>query len=131
MEGLSFPEAIERVAEISGVPLPEPVDDKQYVRNKKRKSEKKKLADQVIALNVKALEFWESELAKRNAKAKAAREYLAQHQKEWNGTKYAVFNPNDMPLHMLPVIYGFNNGGSRDFLSATLIAEDGTPLPRP
>ena len=58
----------------------------------------------------------------------AAREYLAQHQKEWNGTKYAVFNPNDMPLHMLPVIYGFNNGGSRDFLSATLIAEDGTPL---
>ncbi|MEO8648529.1 MAG: DNA primase, partial [Acidobacteriota bacterium] len=62
MEGLSFPEAIERVAEIAGVSLPEPVDDKQYV--------------QVIALNVKALEFWESELKKKNAKAKAARVYL-------------------------------------------------------
>lgn len=40
----------------------------------------------------------------------------------------AVFNPHDMPLHMLPVIYGFNNGGSPGFFSACLIAQDGTPL---
>ena len=42
--------------------------------------------------------------------------------------KFAVFNPNDQPTHMLPVIYGFNNGGSPGFFSACLLAEDGTPL---
>ena len=34
MEGLNFPEAIKRVAEIAGVPLPEPVDDQNYERSK-------------------------------------------------------------------------------------------------
>ena len=34
MEGLSFPEAVERVAEISGVPLPERVDDRQFQQSK-------------------------------------------------------------------------------------------------
>ena len=76
MEGLSFPEAIKRVAEISGVMLPEPIDDRNYEINKKRKEEKKKLADEIIELNRIALEFWESELQAENAKAKAAREYL-------------------------------------------------------
>lgn len=42
--------------------------------------------------------------------------------------KNAIHNPNDMPEHMLPVIYGFNNGGSPGFMSAVLIAQDGTPL---
>jgi DNA primase len=76
MEGLNFPEAIQRVAEMSGVPLPEPIDDKQYEKNKKRKEEKKQLSDQVIELNKLALDFWEAELQAKNPKAKAAREYL-------------------------------------------------------
>ncbi len=76
MEGLNFPEAIQRVAEISGIPLPEPVDDKQYAQSKKKKEEKKKIADEVIELNRIALDFWEAELQSKNAKAKAAREYL-------------------------------------------------------
>ena len=77
IEGLNFPEAVKRVAEISGVMLPEPEDDVTYERAKKRREETKKLADQIIELNQMALEFWEDELHKKNAKAKAAREYLA------------------------------------------------------
>jgi DNA primase len=76
IEGLNFPEAIKRVAEITGVQLPEPVDDEQYQRSKKRVEEKKKISEQVIELNKIALSFWESELLKKNAQAKAAREYL-------------------------------------------------------
>ena len=74
MEGLSFPEAVKRVAEITGTMLPEPVDDQQYERIKKKKDENKKLAEQVIELNRIALEFWEAELAGK--RAKKAREYL-------------------------------------------------------
>src|SRR5687768_744141 len=40
IEGLNFPEAIRRVAEISGVALPEPVDDKQFQKSKKKREEK-------------------------------------------------------------------------------------------
>ncbi len=76
MEGLNFPEAIKRVAEISGVMLPEPIDDVSYERSKKKREETKKVADQIARLNQIALEFWEGELQKKNAKAKAAREYL-------------------------------------------------------
>jgi len=76
IEGLNFPEAIKRVAEISGVPLPEPIDDKKYEQTKKRKEEKKQIADQVIELNQIALEFWENHLQDGNAHAKAALEYL-------------------------------------------------------
>ena len=76
MEGLNFPEAIKRVAEISGIMLPEPIDDRDYEINKKKKEEKKKIADEIIELNKVALEFWEAELQGKNAKAKAAREYL-------------------------------------------------------
>ncbi len=76
MEGLNFPEAIKRVAEISGVMLPEPVDDASYERTTKRREEKKQIADQIIELNQVALDFWEAELQKKNANAKAARAYL-------------------------------------------------------
>lgn len=76
MEGLNFPEAIQRVAEISGVPLPEPVDDQQFQRSKKKRAEKKKVSDQVIELNAIALEFWEAELQGKSKKAKEARAYL-------------------------------------------------------
>src|SRR3954470_7166365 len=77
IEGLNFPEAVKRVAEASGYILPEPVDDKTYAASKKKRDEKKLLADQIVELNQVALEFWESELQKKNKDAKAAREYLA------------------------------------------------------
>jgi DNA primase len=77
IEGLNFPEAVKRVAEASGYILPEPVDDKTYAASKKKRDEKKQLADQIVELNQVALEFWESELQKKNKDAKAAREYLA------------------------------------------------------
>ncbi len=76
VEGLNFPEAIKRVAEISGVPLPEPVEDKNYAQTKQKREEKKQLAEQVIELNQFALEFWENHLCENNQDAKAAREYL-------------------------------------------------------
>lgn len=43
-------------------------------------------------------------------------------------SNYVVFNPHDQPEHMLPVIYGFNNGGSPGWYSGVLLAEDGTAL---
>lgn len=58
----------------------------------------------------------------------AERLYLAQHQFEMEGRKRAVFNPHNKPLEELPVIYGFNNGGSHGWYSAVAIAEDGTCL---
>ncbi len=78
MEGLNFPEAIKRVAEISGIMLPEPVDDRDYEVSKKKREEKKQLADQIIELNQVALEHWEKELQGKSKKAKAARGYLEQ-----------------------------------------------------
>ena len=42
--------------------------------------------------------------------------------------KYAIYNPENQPVDELPIIYGFNNGGNKYFLSAELIAEDGTSL---
>ncbi len=76
IEGLSFPEAIKRVADISGIPLPEPVDDENFQKSKKKREEKKKIADEVIELNQYALEFWENHLQDKNPQSKAAREYL-------------------------------------------------------
>lgn len=42
--------------------------------------------------------------------------------------EYAVYNPHNKPLEELPVIYGFNNGGSSGWYHGQLIAQDGTPL---
>ncbi len=78
MEGINFPEAIKRVAEISGVMLPEPIDDEKYERSKEKREETKKIADKIIELNQIALEFWRGELKSKNKKAKAARAYLEQ-----------------------------------------------------
>lgn len=74
IEGLTFPEAIKKVAEVSGVPLPAPVDDKKFEHVKKKKEAEKKIADAVIELNQFALELWESQL--QEAGGKQAREYL-------------------------------------------------------
>jgi len=54
--------------------------------------------------------------------------YLAEHLVEWEGKGYAVYNPHNKPLAELPVIYGFNNGGSPSWLNGCLLAEDGTAL---
>lgn len=43
-------------------------------------------------------------------------------------TRYAVYNPHNKPEEELPVIYGFNNGGSDGWYSAVVLAEDGTCL---
>lgn len=40
----------------------------------------------------------------------------------------AIYNPNNLPESELPVIFGFNNGGSPGWWSGALIAQDGTPL---
>lgn len=58
----------------------------------------------------------------------AERRYEAQHRMEWAGKGWAVHNPNGKPEAELPVIYGFNNGGSHGWMSACLIAEDGAEL---
>jgi DNA primase len=74
IEGLSFPEAIKKVAEVSGVPLPAPVDDKKFEHVRKKKEAEKKIADSVIELNQFALEFWEHHLQENIGRQ--AREYL-------------------------------------------------------
>ena len=40
----------------------------------------------------------------------------------------AIYNPHGKPESELPVIYGFNNGGSAGFMFGVLLAEDGTGL---
>jgi DNA primase len=69
IESVSFPEAVRIVAEKTGMPLPALVDDKKFETRRKE-------ADEVIQLNSWALEFWEQQLAERNAEARAAREYV-------------------------------------------------------
>lgn len=44
------------------------------------------------------------------------------------GKGYAVYNPNNKPLSELPIIYGYNNGGSYEWYEGVLMAEDGTYL---
>lgn len=58
----------------------------------------------------------------------AARLYLAQHQHCLEGKKMMIFNPHNKPVNELPVIYGFNNGGSPGWLKAVLLAENGKGL---
>lgn len=58
----------------------------------------------------------------------AAAMYEAQHVMSVSGRRDAIYNPHGKPVSDLPVIYGFNNGGSRDWLNACAIAADGTVL---
>ena len=46
----------------------------------------------------------------------------------WREKGYEVHNPHDKPLVELPVIYGFNNGGSYRWLDGVILTEDGTVL---
>jgi DNA primase len=68
MERVSFPEAIKLVAEKSGVPLPNLIDDSRF---EARRNE----ADAVIELNKWALEWWEQQL-ESSGEARIARDYL-------------------------------------------------------
>ena len=58
----------------------------------------------------------------------AEKAYLYEHLRKWEEHGYARFNPHGKPLEDLPVIYGFNNGGSPGWYSGCLLAEDGTGL---
>ena len=58
----------------------------------------------------------------------AARLYEAEHLAEWGDRGYASFNPHNKPIGELPVIWGFNNGGSPGWYSAVLLADDGECL---
>lgn len=51
--------------------------------------------------------------------------YLAQHQFECQGRRTVIHNPHNKPIQELPVIYGFNNGGSPGWFQAIALAEDG------
>lgn len=58
----------------------------------------------------------------------AEKQYLDDHLARTNGQPNAIFNPHDKPVATLPVIYGFNNGGSPVWLSGCLLADDGEVL---
>lgn len=58
----------------------------------------------------------------------AAALYEAQHNLAHEGKGWAIFNPDNRSLAELPIIYGFNNGGSSGWYHAQLLAEDGTAL---
>lgn len=58
----------------------------------------------------------------------AERQYLLEHLAALRDRGYAVFNPLDKPVEDLPVIYGFNNGGSPGWYSAVALSEDGVCL---
>jgi DNA primase len=68
MERVSFPDAIKLVAEKSGVPLPQLVDDSRF---EARRHE----SEEVIELNKWALEWWEQQL-ESSGEARIARDYL-------------------------------------------------------
>jgi len=69
IERVTFPEAIKIVAEKSGVPLPKMVDDSRFEARQRE-------SDQVIELNQWALSWWEQQLERSSAPARAARKYL-------------------------------------------------------
>lgn len=51
-----------------------------------------------------------------------------QHIEEYIGQKAAVYNPQNLPVYDLPIILGFNNGGSPGWYIAQLVCEDGTGI---
>jgi hypothetical protein len=58
----------------------------------------------------------------------AEAKYLGEHLSVWGEKGYAVFNPHGKPVEELPIIYGFNNGGSPGWYSGCLLAADGEGL---
>jgi DNA primase len=68
-ENVTFPEAIKIVAEKTGVPLPQMIDDSRFEARKQETNE-------IVQLNSWAAEWWENQLQENNAEAKAARDYI-------------------------------------------------------
>ena len=60
--------------------------------------------------------------------AAAAVQYLAEYQQTISGRKSAIYNPLGKDIKELPRIFGFNNGGSENFLTALALAENGVVL---
>lgn len=58
----------------------------------------------------------------------AAAFYLEQHQTMLGERKNAVFNPHGKSIDELPIIWGFNNGGSNDWWEGVLLSSDGECL---
>src|ERR1700730_247575 len=73
VERVSFPEAIKIVAEKTGVPLPQVVEDDRFEGRRQE-------IDEVIELNQWALDWWEQQLDRNDAESLAAREYLAKRE---------------------------------------------------
>ncbi len=67
VEGLSFPEAVEKLAAIAGVALPKPMEQDR---------EKSSLRQELIAIHEKASAYFEEQL--RSVSGREAREYLIQ-----------------------------------------------------
>ncbi len=96
MERVSFPEAIKLVAEKSGVPLPQLVDDSRF---EARRNE----AEAVIELNKWALEFWERQLD--SGEGHVARDYLLQREISYDTRKtfrlgYAPDSWDALSIHL-------------------------------
>jgi DNA primase len=68
-ENVTFPEAIKIVAEKTGVPLPQMIDDSRFEARKQETNE-------IVQLNSWAAEWWKNQLQENNAEAKAARDYI-------------------------------------------------------
>lgn len=85
----------------------------------------------LIASAAEALEMtkaWPDKRENAMTTEYAAAQYLAEHLQACAGKGYAVYNPQDIPLDELPVVYGFNNGGSPGWFEGVLLAQDGTFL---
>ncbi len=54
--------------------------------------------------------------------------YLNRYLREIEGKNKVVYNPNDLPVEELPIIYGFNNGGSPGWFEGVLMSQDGVYL---
>jgi DNA primase len=73
IERVSFPEAVKIVAEKANVPLPAMEEDKRFEARRRE-------ADEIVELNLWALEWWEAQLDEGGTGARAAREYLAKRE---------------------------------------------------
>lgn len=54
--------------------------------------------------------------------------YLIKHLLAFHGNPIAIHNPHNKTVEELPVIYGFNNGGSNGWLEGVLMSQDGVYL---
>ena len=72
IEGVGFGDAIKIVADRIGMPLPKMVDDERF-------QIKRQEADEIVQLNMWALEWWEKQL-ETSGEARIARDYLEQRE---------------------------------------------------